>query len=128
MTRTATTKFVATALAVASLGVTSLGSAETADAATGARVSIQAQSIGFFGHVTSSKESCESGRKVVLFKQKGTKKNTRKDRKIGSDTAQPNGPDSMWSINTDESGKFYAVVKATKKCKKAVSKSVRSEN
>jgi len=128
MTLTATThKLAATVLAVASLGVASLGAAGSAEAATGAEVSIEAQQGGFFGNVHSSKGSCESGRKVVLFKQKGKRRNSRKDSKIGSDIAQPNGPDSMWSINTERQGKFYAVAKATKECKESVSKTVRSE-
>jgi len=128
MTRTATTKFVATALAAVSLGAASLGTAGTAEAkSAGAKISIEAQQGGFFGYVKSKKESCESGRKVTLLKQTGRKRNVRRDQKIGSDIAQPNGPDSMWSINTDGQGKFYAYVKATKNCGKAFSKTVRSE-
>jgi len=128
MTRIATTKFVATALAAVSLGAASLGAAGTAEAkSTGAKVSIEAQQGGFFGYVKSKKESCESGRKVTLLKQTGRRRNVRRDQKIGSDIAQPDGPDSMWAINTDEEGKFYAYVKATKNCGKAFSNTVRSE-
>ena len=61
----------------------------------------------------SASEKCENGRKVILYKQKGSEQKPRDDTKIGTDIAQPNGPDSMWSINTNKSGKFYA--KAPKK-------------
>ena len=80
------------------------------------KVTIQAQQGGFFGYVHTKKsasEKCENGRKVILYKQKGSEQKPREDTKIDSDIAQPNGPDSMWSINTNKSGKFYA--KAPKK-------------
>jgi hypothetical protein len=86
-------------------------------------LSIEAQSIGFFGYLHSNKSDCESGRTVKLFKVKHNGKQL-----IGTDEAQPNGPDSMWSINTNKSGKFYAKVKATDTCEKAVSETISSEN
>lgn len=85
-------------------------------AAAKTKVTIQAQQGGFFGYVHTKKsasEKCENGRKVILYKQKGSEQKPRQDTKIDSDIAQPNGPDSMWSINTTKSGKFYA--KAPKK-------------
>jgi hypothetical protein len=85
-------------------------------------LSIQAQQGGFFGFVSSPKHKCELNRKVKLYKvRRGA------DQKIGSDIAQPNGPDSQWSINTDKSGKFYAKVGATDTCGKAVSEVVHSQ-
>jgi hypothetical protein len=96
--------------------------AGTAIAGTSTSVSIEAQSGGFFGYVHSSKGSCEAGRKVKLYKVKKSG-----DVKVGTDIAQPNGPDSQWSINTDLHGKFYAKVPATSKCNKAVSGTVHSE-
>ena len=41
--------------------------------------------------------------------------------KIGTDIAQPNGPDSMYSINTKQKGNFVAKVPATATCKAAAS-------
>lgn len=70
--------------------------------------------------------TCEAGRKVTLYKQKGRTHDRSRDSKIGTDTAQPNGPDSMWSINTGKSGKFYAYVKSTSKCGEAYSRTVNS--
>jgi hypothetical protein len=86
-------------------------------------LSIEAQSIGFFGYLHSNKSDCESGRTVKLFKVKHSGKQL-----IGTDEAQPNGPDSMWSINTNKSGKFYAKVAATDTCSKVVSETIHSES
>jgi hypothetical protein len=92
-------------------------------AATPTSVSIEAQQGGFFGYVHSPRQDpCELNRKVKLFKVKRSG-----DVKVGTDIAQPNGPDSMWSINTDLSGKFYAKVPATDKCDKARSDTVHSQ-
>lgn len=97
-----------------------------ASAATATRVTIQAEeTLGFSGYVKSTNGACEAGRKVTLYRQTGRKPNPRRDRKIGTDIAQPNGPDSMWSIQTDESGKFYAYVKKNSKCAAAYSKTIR---
>ena len=41
---------------------------------------------------------CESNRKVVVYKQLGSAQAPKTDQKIGTDIAQPNGPDAMWSI------------------------------
>ncbi len=114
------TRFAAV-LAVAVAAV--MATAAVAVAGTSTSVSIEAQQGGFFGYVHSSKGSCEAGRKVKLFKQK---RHGRKV-KVGTDIAQPNGPDSMWSINTDLSGKFYVKVPASGNCDKAVSETVHSE-
>jgi hypothetical protein len=98
-------------------------------AASGAKtkVTIQAQQGGFFGFVHSKKQNCEAGRKVVLYKQNGGEQKPSDDTKIGHDIAQPNGPDSMWSINTNKSGKFYAKAVETPKCHKAFSDTVHSQ-
>ncbi|CAN5517965.1 hypothetical protein BH10ACT11_BH10ACT11_20640 [soil metagenome] len=81
-------------------------------------VSIQAQVGGFFGYVHSTKSKCETTT-VTLFKANG--------RKIGSDLAQPNGPDGMWSINTNGHGKFFAKVGAKNGCAAATSKTVEAD-
>ena len=113
------TKFAAV-LAVAVVAVMAIAS--VAFAGTKTSVSIEAQQGGFFGYVHSPKQDpCELNRKVKLYKVKRSG-----DVKVGTDIAQPNGPDSQWSINTDLSGKFYAKVPATDKCDKAVSDTVHS--
>lgn len=113
--------------ALAVCGVVAMAGIALADAAR-TKVTIEAQSGGFFGYVHSSRqERCENGRNVGLFKQRGDHHRLRHDTKIGTDTAQPNGPDSMWSINTDKQGRFYAHVGKKPGCKSDFSKTVHSE-
>ena len=75
----------------------------------------------------SASEKCENGRKVILYKQKGSEQKPRDDTKIGTDIAQPNGPDSMWSINTNKSGKFYAKAPRKPGCAAGFSDTVHSQ-
>ena len=105
-----TRKLIASVLAVTVCGALVFAGIAVASSAN-TKVTIQAQQGGFFGYVHTKKsasEKCENGRKVILYKQKGSDQKPSQDSKIGTDIAQPNGPDSMWSINTDKSGKFYA--------------------
>ncbi len=103
-------RFAVTVLAVAACGaLVFAGSALAADAPT--KVTIQAEQGGFFGYVhtkNSAASQCEANRKVVLYQQTGSSQRPRLDTKIGSDIAQPNGPDGQWFVNTNKSGKFYA--------------------
>lgn len=125
------TKIIATVLAVASLGTAAAGALGTADAdahktsKAGASLSIEPSAPGFSGELVSRRESCQNERKVILFQQTGKHRNTRKDKKIGSDIAQPNGDAAMWHVDTGPTGKYYAYAKATKKCKAAVSRTIR---
>lgn len=88
----------------------------TSSAATETAVTIEAQVGGFFGQVSSGDDNCELNRTVTLFKVKrsGLKP-------IGTDLAQPNGPDSMYSINTAKKGRFLVKVPATTECAAAIS-------
>lgn len=98
----------------------SLALAVPASAAkTGISLSIQAQSSGFFGFVKSKKSSCHSGRKVTLYR-----KTSKGNKKVGSDTAQPNQDGSQWSVSASTRGKYFAKVSATKSCKGATSRTV----
>lgn len=116
-----------TTVLVAVCGLAALAGIAGASGGTATAVTIQAQQGGFFGYVKSQRQTCEAGRKVVLFKQTGSVQKPSHDMKIGSDIAQPNGPNSMWSINTNVSGKFYAHVGATASCQPAFSKTVHSQ-
>ena len=122
-------KLIAAVLAVTVCGALMFAGIAAASGAN-TKVTIQAQQGGFFGFVHTKKSAsakCENGRKVILYKQKGSEQKPRDDTKIGTDIAQPNGPDSMWSINTNKSGKFYA--KAPKKpgCAAGFSDTVHSQ-
>jgi len=122
-------KLIAGVLAVTVCGALVFAGIAVASGAN-TRVTIQAQQGGFFGFVhtrKSASEKCENGRTVILYKQKGSDQKPSQDTKIGTDIAQPNGPDSQWSINTNKSGKFYA--KAPKKpgCAAGFSDTVHSQ-
>lgn len=114
-------------VAVAMMACMLMALPAVASATTATKVTIEAQQGGFFGYVKSSKGSCEAGRKVTLYKQKGVSRNRGVDKRVGTDTAQPNGPHSMWSINTDLTGKFYVYVSPTSGCAAAYSNSVKSQ-
>lgn len=107
-------------LAVAAIAISgALATQASASNLTPTEVTIQAESGGnFFGYVHSSKSSCESNRKVTLYKLEGSSPDVHVDTKIGSDISQPNGPDSMWSTGTtgQRKGKFYAKVAKTSTC------------
>ena len=76
------------------------------------------------GVVVSGRESCHNNRKVFLFKKKGRVRNVRRDTKIGSDRATPNGDGSQFRIDFEGSGKYYAYVKKSKSCGGAYSRVV----
>ena len=118
--------------AVAALGsvcvlVALPGLARSAANANQTRVTIQPREGYFFGYVRSRNSACEVGRKVTLYAVSGPTRSLLRDRKIGTDFAQPNGPDSMWSISTEEDGRFYAHVRANSACAAAFSAVVRAE-
>ena len=105
----------------------SLSPAAVTPTATTTKLMIKAQQGGFFGYVQSRNSACEVGRKVTLYALAGRTRNLKRDRKIGTDTAQPNGPDSMWSVNTERPGRFYAHIKASGSCAAAFSATVRAQ-
>jgi hypothetical protein len=114
------TKIRRTALAAAAVLCVGGALASPALAAAPTSVSIEAQQGGFFGYVHSSKQTCEYNRTVELHKRTGAL--------VGSDLAQPNGPDSQWSINTGRSGRFYVTVAAKGHCAAATSQLVHSQD
>ena len=131
-TRTELTRSRATGAAVAALAIVGVlvalpGLARGAATATSTRLTIEPREGYFFGYVHSRNSACEVGRKVTLYAVTGATRYLSRDRKIGTDFAQPNGPDSMWSITTEEGGRFYAHVRATATCKAAFSPIVTAE-
>jgi hypothetical protein len=118
-------KFAALLLtaAIAPMGMASSSSAH----GSGDELRISAQSGGFSGFVVSKKSNCHNGRKVTLYKKKGSKPNVRKDKKVGSDIATPNGDGSQYNIRTEAQGKFYAYTAKKGKCKALRSKVLKAE-
>jgi hypothetical protein len=111
------TKLLIATAAIAISGIATSGATAAGKASTD--VTIKGQNGDYYGYVHSSKSSCESDRKVNVFKLVGQSPDPSADQKIGSDTSQPNGPDGMWSIGNSgyKKGKFYAQVKKNTECK-----------
>src|SRR6476619_1447695 len=99
------------ATAIAALAISAAALTGTAGAAATDTVSILGNNGDYYGYVHSTDPThCESNRKVVVYKQLGSVQAPHTDQKIGTDIAQPNGPDAMWSIGNSgyKSGSFYA--------------------
>jgi hypothetical protein len=89
-----------------------LFAAEVASAAPArTRVTIQSEQTGFSGYVSSTRESCANGRRVLLYRRQGTR-NVR----VGSDIAQANGDRFQWAIQVPQGGKYFAAVRRTRSC------------
>jgi len=113
-------KAIKSLLAVAAITLSGGLATQSASAAqlSPTEVTIEGTGGDYFGYVRSSNPDCEADRKVSVFKMTGSSPNRAADQKIGSDTASPNGPDSMWSIGNSgyKKGKFYAKVAKTSLC------------
>jgi hypothetical protein len=97
--------------AIAALAVAAAAFTGTAAANSKSTVSITGDNGDYYGYVSSSDPThCENDRKVTVFKQLGSVQDPHVDQKIGTDTAEPNGPDAMWSIGNSgfKAGMFYA--------------------
>ena len=86
-------------------------------------VTIRAEGVDLSGKVKSPRQACVTDRKVIVFKQIGTRGGG-DDQKFASDTASSDG---SWSTgNTGTPGKFYAKVRKTTMCKKDSSPTIRA--
>jgi len=101
-------------LAVAASGaMLAVGPAAEAAALAPSTVTIQAEGVDLSGTVSSPNAACVADRKVIVFKQKGTRGGG-DDVRFASDTT---GSDGAWSTgNTGTEGKFYAKVRKTATC------------
>jgi hypothetical protein len=117
------------AVAAGLLAALALAAPATAGGGASTKVTIKAESGGFFGFVKSSDPDCANGRKVTLFKQLGSSQDPKADQKIGSDIAQANGDGYMWSTgNTgSHSGFYYARAGKTSGCKADTSKTIKAQ-
>lgn len=85
------------------------------------QVTIHADGVDLSGFVTSNNPGCLSGRKVVVFKQIGTRGGG-DDQRLATDTSDDDG---SWNTgNTGVEGYFYAKVRANTTCGRAVSSTV----
>jgi len=112
-------------LATAAAVLVSAPSSQGLDRASNT-VTIQAEGTDLSGTVTSKRKACKDERKVVLFRQIGTKGGD-DDVKSGVDTTELQDGVGVWSTgNTGTPGRYYAKIKRTELCKRAVSDTVRA--
>src|SRR3712207_5392663 len=109
-----------TGVLAAAVAALALASATVAGDAPKDKITISAQEGGFSGFVISSRERCQNGRKVTLYKRKPGKRSPRRDKKVGSDIATPNGDGAQWRIEITSPGKYYAYAKKSG-CKTLIS-------
>jgi hypothetical protein len=116
---------IRTLTATALVGIVGMFGAASANAAGDTKVTIKGDNGDYYGYVKSSDPACESfDREVKVYEMLGSKPKPKNDQLIGSDTAQPNGPDLMWSIGNSgyKDGSFYAKVKKANGCDADLSK------
>ena len=115
---------IKTLTATALVGIVGLFGASTAAASGDTKVTIKGDNGDYYGYVKSADQDCELNREVKVYEMLGSKPKPKQDNEIGSDTAQPNGPDSMWSIGNSgyKDGYFYAKVKKYGDCDADISK------
>jgi hypothetical protein len=113
------------ALGVAA-GLTAGEGAAAAARSAATTVTIKAQGTDLSGKVTSPRAACVDGRKVVVFKQVGTRGGG-DDVRFASDTVSAMGKVGTWSTgNTGTPGRFYAKVRHTAGCQGDTSPTVRA--
>jgi hypothetical protein len=121
--RTITRAFLPVAALIA-LPLAVESGAASAAAPTATKVTIDRAGSDLFGTVSSSRAACEDNRKVVLFKQRGTRGGG-DDVRVASDTTEVQGGVGVWSTgNTGLAGKFYAKATKTSVCKAGFSPTI----
>lgn len=86
-------------------------------------VTIKAEGTDLSGTLSSPRAACVADRKVIVFKQIGTRGGG-DDRNFASDTAAADG---SWNTgNTGTPGRFYAKVRATARCQGDTSPTIRA--
>jgi len=89
------------------------------------KVSIRAYPGGVFGYVSSTDtQACSADRQVRVYEQTGSGRDPKSDRRVGSDLAETSEDRFMWTVDTGESGRFYAGAPAAKGCAAALSGTV----
>jgi hypothetical protein len=112
---------------VAALTIGALVMAGSAFAGANTGVTIKGPDGDFHGKVLSERSKCEVGRKVIVYKQKGSSQDPSADQKIGSDISEKHGDHGDWSIGNSgfKKGKFYAKAKRSTGCAAGFSKTIK---
>ena len=129
MIRKTNIRHMIAALAISALALAGLAGAASASGPAPTKVLIQAESGGFFGYVKSPKLSCKSNRKVILYKQLGSKQSPGTDQQVGMDLAQANNEGYEWNMGNPglHSGRYYARAVRTPNCLAANSVTLRAQ-
>ena len=111
----------------AALTIGALVMAGTAFAGANTGVTIKGPNGDFHGKVLSERSKCEVGRKVIVYKQKGSSQDPSVDKQIGSDTSEKDGDHGVWDIGNSgfKKGKFYAKAKRSTGCAAGFSKTIK---
>lgn len=110
----------------ASAALVVVGSAGNAATRAPVTVTIQAEGTDLSGTVTSPRRACKVERKVIVFKQIGTRGGG-DDIKFASDTTELVNGVGVWSTgNTGTPGKFYAKVRRTALCRADTSPTIKA--
>ena len=121
--------FMAIAALAAAVGLVVTGAASAGGGAAETKVTIKAPGGDVFGKVKSSKPNkCANGRTVKVYRQKGGAQGGGDDIKIGTDTAQANGPNYEWNIGQPgvSGKKIYARAGKIAGCKADNSRTIRA--
>lgn len=80
-----------------------------------------------YGVIHSAKAKCLAGRKVKIYKQKGSTHKPSVDQLMDSTTSERQGSKGSWDIGNPgfPHGKYYAEVTSTTSCQRAFSKTVK---
>lgn len=80
-----------------------------------------------YGSIFSSRTSCLANRKVIAFRQKGSKQNPKVDTKMDTTTSFKEGSHGAWDMGNPgfpAHHKYYAEATKTANCKAGFSKTV----
>lgn len=119
---------LALVLAISLACVAVVGSAGAVAKPTGAKLTIRSFPEGVFGYLSSASKGCVENRKVVVFEQRGEQPDPGTDPRVGSDRATLDEGFYRWSVDTGDSGRFYAQAVATKGCAVELTGSIEAMN
>ena len=79
-----------------------------------------------YGFIHSANVKCLGGRKVKIYKQKGSAQYPATDKLMASTTSDREGKKGRWDLGNPgfPHGRYYAKVSSTTRCKSAFSKTV----
>ncbi|HEX4730068.1 MAG TPA: hypothetical protein VH299_02305 [Solirubrobacterales bacterium] len=118
--------FAVLALACVALSCLAVGALAkpAATKSSPAKLTINSFPEGVFGYLSGAKKGCLANRKVVVYQQQGDVRDPATDPKVGSDKTKLDEGAYRYSVETDKSGRLYAVAAATKGCAAAQTGSV----